>query len=456
MAARNAASPSLLVRLLIGASLALLIALAAVGGAIDRVFTNAAEANMRERLEAVVYLILSTVDVDKNGRPVMPESLAEPRLNRPGSSLHGGAMTPQGEWRSRSLMGVIPQPRARLIERGSELFRGLEAEGNWNVFAIGLGWELPDGSINDLTIWAAEDPNRLRMELAGFREDLWRWLGLAAVLIIAGQAGLLLIILRPLRRVAGEVAEIESGQREGIEGAYPRELRPLTDNLNALLAAERDNARRYSEALADLAHALKTPVAVLRARLESSESVRPSDLARQLDDMEQIIRRQLERAQRSTHRALPGAVAVRPILERMADSLERLHIDSGLRAEVTGDAGLVAYMNERDLWEVCGNLMENAAKYGNGRLHAAVRPGQGGARRDGLVIEVQDNGPGIAAIEVERLFERGQRGDEQAQREGQGLGLSIVRELVEASGGRLEVDRGELGGARFQVILPPR
>src|SRR5699024_5274725 len=136
MAARKAAPPSLLIRLLVGAGLTLLIALAAVGGAIDRVFTNAAEANMRERLEAVVYLILSTVDVDENGQPVMPQSLAEPRLNRPGSSLHGGAMTPQGEWRSPSLMGVVPQPDARLIGRGSELFRGLEADGNWNVFAI--------------------------------------------------------------------------------------------------------------------------------------------------------------------------------------------------------------------------------------------------------------------------------------------------------------------------------
>lgn len=454
MADRTARSPSLLFRLLVGAGLALLIALAVVGGAIDRVFTNAAESSMRERLEAVVYLILSTVEVDENGQPVIPESLAEPRLNRPGSSLHGGAMTPEGEWRSPSLVGVEPQPNARLIERGTELFRGLEAGGNWNVFAIGLGWELPGGEIIDLTIWAAEDPNRIRMELAGFRGDLWRWLGLAAVLIIAGQVGLLLMILRPLRRVSAEVAEIESGRREGIEGSYPRELRLLTDNLNTLMAAERDNARRYSEALADLAHALKTPVAVLRARLESSEPSRPSDLARHLDEMEQIIRRQLERAQRSTRRALPAAVPVRPILERMADSLERLHAETGLRAEVVGEGGLVAHMDERDLWEVCGNLMENAAKYGNGRLSASVRAGEPGRRRNGVIIEIEDDGPGIAPEELDRLFERGQRGDE--RRDGQGLGLSIVRELIEAGGGRLEVDSGALGGARFRVILPPR
>ncbi|NBB92502.1 MAG: hypothetical protein GVY32_04945 [Gammaproteobacteria bacterium] len=450
---RPLGSPSLLVRLLVGAGLALLIALAAVGGALDRVFTNAAEESMRERLESVVYLILSTVEVDADGLPIVPESLAEPRLNRPGSSLHGGAMTPAGEWRSPSLVGVVPQPNARLIERGSELFRGLEVQGNWNVFALGLGWEMPDGDIIDLTIWAAEDPNRLQMELFRFRADLWRWLGLAGALIIAGQVVLLILVLRPLRRVAGEVARIESGRLERLEGSYPRELRPLTDNLNALLAAERDNARRYSEALADLAHALKTPVAVLRARIEADSPASPADLAGHIDDMEQIIRRQLERAQRSTRRALPRAVTVRPILDRTADSLERLHRDTGLVAEVEGDPGLVAYIDERDLWEICGNLMENAVKYGNGRIRACVRAGEPGRRRDGVVIEIEDDGPGIEAEQFDRLVERGQRGDE--RREGQGLGLSIVNELVEAGGGRLEAARSGIGGAVFRVILPP-
>lgn len=455
MAEPGRASSSLRLRLLVGAGLTLIIALAVVGAAIDRVFTNAAEASMKERLEAVVYLVLSTIELDAEGRPQMPDSLAEPRLNRPGSSLHGGAMTPFGEWRSASLMGVVPQPNARVIERGRELFRGLEVEGSWNIFAIGLGWERPDGQLIDLTIWAAEDPNRLHMEQFRFRADLWRWLGLAAGLIIVGQVLLLVFVLRPLRHVAAEVAEIESGRAERIEGSYPRELRPLTDNLNTLLAAERDNARRYAEALADLAHALKTPLAVLRARLESDSGQLPVEPLGHLDDMDQIIRRQLERAQRSTRRALPRAVAVRPILERTADSLERLYRDRGLVTEVEGDASLVAHIDERDLWEICGNLMENAAKYGSGRLRAQVRPGQRGQRRDGVVVEVEDNGPGIEAALFERLVQRGERGDE--RREGQGLGLSIVNELVEANHGRLEADvSSALGGALIRVILPPR
>jgi two-component system, OmpR family, sensor histidine kinase PhoQ len=445
---------SLLARLLLGAGLALLLALALVGLAVDRAFQGAAEAAMKERLEAVVYLILTTVEVDSEGEPTVTETLAEPRLNQPGSGLSGGAITPHGSWESPSLYGVTPKPSARVIERGRELFRGTETGGTWNVFAIGLGWEQPDGEIVDLTIWAAEDPNRQAMTLAGFRRDLWQWLGLAAALIIAAQFVILVLLLRPLRQVAHEVREVEAGERDAITGRYPRELMPLTGNLNALLASERNNARRYRQALSDLAHALKTPVAVLRARLESSRHPESTDLAESLVEMEQLIRRQLERAARSTRQTIHKPVAVVPILSRLADSLMRLHAADGLQVDVDGDDSVQVRMDERDLWELCGNLMENAAKYGRGRMRVSASARQTGSRRQGVEILVEDNGPGITDDELPEFLERGRRGDE--RRDGQGLGLSICRELVEDRGGRMELAESALGGAAIRVILPPR
>ena len=445
---------SLLARLLLGAVLALLLALALVGLAVDRAFQGAAEAAMKERLEAVVYLILTTVEVDEDGQPEVAEALAEPRLNQPGSGLFGGAITPHGAWESPSLYGVTPKPSARVIERGSELFRGTEVGGTWNVFAIGLGWEQDDGEIVDLTIWAAEDPNRQAMTLAGFRRDLWQWLGLAAALIIAAQFVILVLLLRPLRQVAHEVREIEAGERDALAGRYPRELMPLTGNLNALLATERDNVRRYRQALSDLAHALKTPVAVLRARLESSQHPERAELSDSLVDMEKLIRRQLERAARSTRQTIHRPVAVMPILSRLADSLMRLHAADGLVVEVDGEDEVAARIDERDLWELCGNLMENAAKYGRGRVRASAQPHRVDGRRRGVEILIEDNGPGITDDELPELLERGRRGDE--RRDGQGLGLSICRELVEDTGGRIELAESALGGAAIRVILPPR
>ncbi len=451
---RHAGQMSLLSRLLLGAGLALLLALALVGLAVDRAFQGAAEAAMKERLEAIVYLILTTIELDEDNRPVVPENLAEPRLNQPGSGLFGGAMTPYGAWESPSLFGVTPKPSARVIERGGELFRGIEVGGTWNVFAIGLGWEQPDGEVVDLTIWAAEDPNHLKMTVASFRRDLWQWLGLAALLIIVAQIVILVVLLRPLRQVAREVRQVEAGRRDSLSGRYPRELQPLTTNLNALLATERDNARRYQQALADLAHALKTPVAVQRVRLESSDHPQRDLLVGSLEEMEKLIRRQLERAARSTRQTIQKPVAVTPILARLAESMMRLHADEGLSVEVDGEDAAVARMDERDLWELCGNLMENAAKYGQGQVRAGVRSLVSGNYHQGVEILIEDNGPGISREDLPELLERGQRGDE--RRDGQGLGLSICRELVKAWGGRIELDQSDLGGAAIRVILPPR
>ena len=449
-----APAPSILLRSLAGAGLALLLALSLIGFAVDRGFRAAAENALQERLSSVVFLILSTIELDESGQPMVPETLAEPRLTRPGSGLHAGAMTPQGEWLSPSLIGVTQPPQARLIERNSEMFRGPEVEGTWYVFAIGLGWEQPDGEIVDLTIWAAEDPARFQGTVAGFRGDLWRWLLLAAIVVIGAESIILALLLRPLRQVARDVADIEAGHRSSLDGRYARELQPLTANLNALLATERDNAAHYRRALADLAHALKTPLAVIRARLQSERDLDPVTLDQALDDMDHLIRRQLERAARSTRRTLNQPLAVLPQLHRLADSIGRLYADDGVSIELVGDDSLTARVDSRDLMELCGNLMDNAAKYGRGQMLVRVQPGEAGVREDGLLIIVEDDGPGITPGRFSKLLQRGVREDE--RREGQGLGLSIAQQLVEAYGGEMSVDDSELGGAAITITLPPR
>ncbi len=444
---------SLVLRLLLAGAIVLALVLALVGAAVDRSYRGASINALQERLEATVYLVLASIELDDGHVPVVSDSLAESRLDRPGSGLHAGAMTPYGHWQSPSLIGVIEPPRARLIERGQILFRGPEADGNWYVYAMGLGWEDADGRIIDLTIWAAEDPSRLEQAIRSFRGDLWRWLGLAALLVIAAQLLILLMLLKPLRQVSAEVGDIESGRRRRLDGRYPRELEPLTSNLNALLDTERLNAQRYRQALADLAHALKTPLAVLRARLEEDREVEPAQLVDSVDELDQLVRHQLERAARSTRATLHPPISVEPVVSRLAASIERLHRDRGVRIAVAIDPQLRAHIDERDLWEVCGNLIENAAKYGRGR----VRVGAGkltGGRHAGLELVVEDDGRGLDPERFTALVQRGMRGDERV--EGQGLGLAICQHLVGAYGGRLALGDSSLGGAAIRVILPPR
>ena len=448
-------SPSLALRLVLSAGIALMVALALVGLAVDRGFRSAAEGALEERLTATVFLLLATIDLDAEAQPLVSEALAEPRLEQPGSGLYAGAMTPAGSWQSASHYGVIEPPRARLVERGQTLFRGPEVVGNYYVYAIGLGWEQPGGEIVDLTLWAAENPARLGTEVAAFRVDLWRWLILAAVLVIGAQLLLLVLFLKPLRQVAQEVRDIEAGDRQNLSGSYPRELQPLTANLNALLATERDNARHYRQALADLAHALKTPLAVMRARIESAGEAGADAQIEEMERMDQLIRRQLERAARSTRRTLNQPVVVLPIVQRLADSLERLYREPPVVIEVDGKPGLSARVDERDLMELIGNLMDNACKYGAHRVRVTVLAGRAGTRENGVELLIEDNGPGIERAAWAELLERGMRGDE--RREGQGLGLSISWQLVEAYGGELALERSnELGGAAIRLSFPPR
>ena len=445
----------MLLQLLLGAGLALVIALGLIALAVDRGFRAAAESALEERLRSVTFLVLSTIDLDSDGVPIMTADLAEPLLQQPGSPLVAGVFTETGEWSSPSLVGVVQRPSVVGAQRGDIGFAGPGTNQPWYLYRKGLGWEQPDGEIVELTLWAAETPDRFAATVAGFRGDLYRWLALAAVLVILAQMAILWLLLKPLRRVAHEVREVEAGQREQLLGPYPVELQPLTANLNALLLTERDNAGRYRRALGDLAHALKTPLAVMRSRIDSDQPPDPDRLMETLDDMEHLVRRQLERAARSTRRTLGPPVEVLPLAERLARSIERLYTAENLSVSVDAEIGLTTRMDQRDLMELLGNLLDNAAKYGQGQVRLGLSQGDQGSREAGLVIDIEDNGPGIEPSRFEALLQRGVRDDQ--RREGQGLGLAIAQQLVESYGGALMLrPPGQLGGCWLQIRLPPR
>jgi len=445
---------SLLLRLIVSATLALTLSLAMVGLAVDRGYRAASMDALQERLNSTVFLLLSTLELSAEGQPMMSDRLAEPRLEQPGSGLYAGALTPAGRWQSTSMTGVLNSPSPNVLPRGQTHFVGPEQGLGASYLSMGLGWEQPDGEIVDLTLWAAEDRARYEAQVAAFRSDLWGWLGFAALLLTGVQGLILLLSLRPLRQVASEVAEIETGEREQLSLSYPKELQPLTVNLNALLASERSNAAHYRQALADLAHALKTPLAVLKARLESGESIQTDTVGEELARMDRLIRRQLERAARSTQRTINKPVEVFPVLERLSQSLERLYSDKSVTIQVSGEQALSLRIDERDLLELCGNLLDNAAKYGHGEIQVRLSSLKG-SRMPGVEIRVDDNGPGLDGQLFSRLLARGARGDEQA--EGQGLGLAIAHQLAQAYGGELLCGpSATLGGASIAVRFPPR
>lgn len=444
-------TPSLLVRLSVSALVVVILALSLIGLAVDRAFRAAEETALRERLEAGMFAVLSGLEVDADGRLDWAGAPAESLLTQPQSGLYAGVSTPGDLWLSPSTVGVELPIRARGLAQGEERFDAADDEADWSIYRRGLGWELADGRIVDLEVWVAEDRERMDESIRSFRGDLWRWLALAAVVLVLAQLLLLWQPLLVLRRVAGEVGRVEHGEQDRLSGTYPRELTPLTENLNALLTTERANAEQYSRALGDLAHSLKTPLAVLTSQIDAGNRPGPAEIRETVTQMQARIRAELDRAARSGRRTMLAPIAPGPIAGKIVRSLHKLYPDVVFETDVPQD--LQASVAERDLYELFGNLLENAAKYGAGRVHLTCRRAATAGRRSGLRIVVEDNGDGLDAEAFERMLQRGVRGDERA--DGHGLGLAIVQRLVESYHGRITAGTAALGGLRIEIELRP-
>jgi two-component system sensor histidine kinase PhoQ len=307
-----------------------------------------------------------------------------------------------------------------------------------------------------LTVMVAQTEDQLEGESAVFRHTLVVWLSILGVMLIVLQLLLLRWSLTPLRKVATDMARVERGKSDHLDSQYPLELTALTDRINAFIDSEREQRTRTRNTLADLAHSLKTPLAVIRSRLESAgnEPNLRADVLDQVRRMDELVASQLARAATSGRQTFASAVPIAGHAEDLVRSLEKVYAAKNVLCEFEMDEGAAFYGEQGDLLELMGNLLENAFKWAGHRVLLVVKAQpQAGRQRPGLWLSVEDDGPGIAEDKIEKVLQRGVRGDERVQ--GHGIGLSIVQDIVKAYRGDLVVDRSpELGGARFSVNLP--
>jgi two-component system sensor histidine kinase PhoQ len=447
---------SLTWRLLLAATAVLAAFLGLTGAALDQAFQNSVLELSRERLEARIYLLLGAAEVDPEGSLTMPQALPESRLSAPGSGAYAAVRTADGEllWQSESSLGIeIPYPQA--ARPGQPAFAEESASDDVAVLTLSypVAWELRNGEERVLVFQAAESREGIDAQIGAFRRALWGWLVGAAVLLLLAQGAVLLWGLSPLRRVAREIEEIESGERKALVGRYPRELEGLTVNLNALIRSGRARLQRYRDSLADLAHSLKTPLAVLRSTTDKLPDEARENIRELVERMDQTIEYQLQRAAASGRSALATPVEVGSVAERIKRTLDKVYADKGLGITLDVEEGVVFVGDPGDLTELLGNLLDNACKWAaqTVRLRARNVSGTSGAR-DQLLVEVEDDGPGIAEAQRAKVLERGVRADSLVP--GQGIGLAIVREMVEeVYGGSIEIGDSELGGALVRLTI---
>jgi two-component system sensor histidine kinase PhoQ len=453
---RIRAAGSLHGRLLLAATLTLTGFLGATGAALYNAFRDSAEAGLRERLLGYAYALLAAADEDRDGRLLLPRALPDPRFSNPESGVYALVRSTDGRfaWRSPSLTGrdgdfLRPQPPGTQAYHDQTL-----GELQVQVINFGIAWEDYLGSARHYTLAVASDTAPLLAEVAGFRSALWTWLGGLALALLLAQALILRWGLAPLRRVAADLRRIEAGRADRLEGAYPRELRGLTASLNALIASSQASQQRYRNSLGDLAHSLKTPLAILR---NAADGDPPRDfratVSEQVQRMDGIVQHQLRRAAAAGPGGLGRALPVAPQAERLARSLAKVYRDKALSLEQALDPGARFFGDEGDLLEVLGNLMDNACKYGRSRLRITAAPlAAPGSGRAGLLLRVEDDGPGIDPARAPEVLQRGRRMDQSMP--GQGLGLSVAADIVAVYGGQIGIGSSALGGAALEVRFP--
>ncbi|WP_455929218.1 sensor histidine kinase [Pseudomonas fluorescens] len=375
----------------------------------------------------------------------LDEQRLSPAYQRPFSGHYFRIDFADVHWRSRSLWD---QELPRLTEPGlkGNLQLGPERQ---QLLVLRSDYKRFGQSIS---ISVAQDYTPVR---ESFR--LMRQIGL-----IIGLAALLLVLilqrvtvrraLRPLETARNQIAQLQQGRRSQLDTQVPLELEPLVAQINHLLAHTEDSLKRSRNALGNLGHALKTPLAVLLSAA-SSEALKDHPelgklLREQLDQVQQRLNRELNRA-RLAGETLPGALFdCEKELPGLLATLRMIHGEH-LDLSYHVDPGLQLPWDREDLLELLGNLLDNACKWADAdvRLTVSETPGS-------FLLAVEDDGPGIPQPQREQVLSRGARLDEQI--DGHGLGLGIVRDIVEVWGGTLQLQDSELGGLKVLIELPKR
>ncbi|TCS40010.1 ATP-binding protein [Reinekea marinisedimentorum] len=438
---------SLTRRLLLAVAAVLILFLGITGYALDRAYEQSQLAAQGERLFLRIFNLLSVASMDDHTLS-LPRILNEQRFNSPESGLIGLVLNNerQSVWESLSSEwytdGEWLRGRPSLAPGEKEF--GLH--GGYVYQRNGFVWEDVRGEDQYFEFWVLESAEPFKSSLQTFRNQLWGSFVAVAVALLLAMLAVTVWGLSPLRQLAVHLHRIRSGETESLSGNYPKELTPLTTSLNQLLQAEKGQRERYRKAMGDLAHSLKTPLAIMR-----TESAEGSELLNeQIGRMDQIVRYQLQRAVTDARSGpvIGQRCQLNETISRIGNALEKAYMneDKVLDIEELANPVFVA-MDSNDVFEVFGNLVENALKYGRSVVCVGYELSE-----HSISVHVDDDGNGIGEAEREQVLTRGKRLD--TIQPGQGIGLAMVNDILASYQIDLAISSSPFGGARFSVTLP--
>jgi signal transduction histidine kinase len=448
---------SLAARLIAGALVWTVFGLALGGFVLSRAFTSAVEDSFDTTLQVDLDGLIAAAEADPNGGVVLEERLLNRRFERVYSGLYWEIIPIESGEQvqfSHSLFDHhirIDNPK----DAGQAIFGYADGPENQKLRVLAQRIVFPVAATpqkddtRSYTFMVAGDLNEVDDETRDFNGTLiWAFTILGAGLLFAVFLQVR-VGLRPLRRVSEALARIRDGKARRLEGDFPAEIAPLASELNSLIQHSEEVVGRARTHVSNLAHFLKTPLAVLSGEADAEPGPLADQVKKQVGSMRRQVDHYLARGRAAgALDVLGNRTKVGAALSDLVRILERMHGERGIEIALDCADNLYFRGERQDLEEMAGNLIDNACKWARAHVRVSARP-ISGARWE-LVVE--DDGPGLAPQDRERVLERGERLDESVP--GSGLGLSIVEDIAKLYGGTFELGNSALGGLGATLILP--
>ena len=430
------------------------LALLVIATVVSALFREASERGFDNLLSANLFNLVASVGASADGQLTGSPQLGDERYLQPDSgwywSVEPVAAGLTGVLRSDSMLTPIASPPTASVPFDSSYQRRYSATGPAGQSVAVLETEVVMGGADKIARYRVTgNLDELEAEISDFNRQLYTYLLLFGIGMVAINAAAIWLGLRPLGRVREALSSVREGTAKRLTGGFPAEIEPLANETNALIENNRRILERSRTQVGNLAHSLKTPLAVLTNEGRSIGGRKGRLIEDQTAAMKQQIDHYLQRARIAAQReSVIFRTPVAPVLERMVRVMAKLNPSIDL-AYVPRDEGAIFAGEQEDLEEIVGNLLENAMKWG--RKAAKVTLAADDGSEPGFVITIEDDGPGIPEDQAREALKRGKRLDE--TKPGTGLGLAIVSDLISEYQGKLELKRSELGGLMAVVHL---
>ena len=455
---------SLTARVLLLATLWSAVALVVIAVVISTLYRQGSERGFQELLRAQLYNVINSVSVGQDGRLAGRPELGDLRFSQPQTGWYW-MVEPLGDFKTDPLTSAS----LGVTELASPPIAEVPFDNNYERFYVEDDGQGNTVQVAETEVVLDQDGRAARFRVSGnraivesdiqaFSNRLYLALGGFGIGSLIVKAFAILIGLKPLDQARAALEKIRRGEAERLPTDFPREIQPLASEVNALIDSNRRIVERARMQVGNLAHSLKTPIAVLLNEARVLERSHGDLVKSQAEAMQGQVQSYLNRARIAAQRdTVIARCEAEPVLERLLRVMRRLNHELTFDLSVL-PPGLALAMEQQDVEETVGNLLDNAARFAKSRVSIAVSPAAEGpspeeaARRSWIEVLVDDDGPGLEPDQIREAMKRGRRLDE--SKPGTGLGLSIVNEIASEYQGQIALMRSPSGGLRARLLLP--